>query len=143
MLGYIYTLNGKAIYWKSFKQHIMADFTCDVEYILTSDATKEAVWLQKFINELRVAPSLDGSILLYCNSTGTIAQTKESKSHQGTKHILPHYHLVWKIMDRGNIELQKIDRKENLTNPFTKALGVKEFEDYKSKMGIWYCTDWL
>ena len=46
-------------------------------------------------------------------------------------------------MDRGDIELQKIDRKENLANPFTKALGVKEFEVYRSKMGIRYCTDWL
>ena len=41
------------------------------------------------------------------------------------------------------MELQKIDGKENLTDPFTKALGVKVFEDYKSKMGIRYCTDWF
>ena len=66
----------------------MADSTCEVEYITASDAAKEAVWLWKFINELRVAPSLDGPILLYCDSIGAIAQAKEPKSDQWAKHIL-------------------------------------------------------
>ena len=88
-----------------------------------------------------MAPSLDGSVLLYCDSTDAIAQMKEPKSHQRTKHILHRYHLILEIVYRGNVKLQKIDRKENLIDPFTKALDVKEFEDYKSKMGIRYCTD--
>ena len=46
-------------------------------------------------------------------------------------------------MDRGDVDLQKIDGKENLADPFTKVLSVKEFNDYKLKMGIRYCTDWL
>ena len=48
MSGYIYTLNGEAICWKSFKQHTVADSTCVVEYIAAFDAMKEAVWLWKF-----------------------------------------------------------------------------------------------
>ena len=81
-------------------------------------------------------------MLLYCDSTGAIAQAKEPKSHHRTKHILCHYHLVREIVDRGDIDLQKIDRKENLADPFTKALGIKEFDDYSWKMGIRYHVDW-
>ena len=114
-----------------------------MEYIAASDVAKKAMWLQKFINELEVAPSLDGSVLLYCDSTSAFAQAKKSKSHQRTKHILCHYHLVWEIVDQDDIELQKINGKENLMDLFTKALDVKEFEDYKSKMDIRYCIDWL
>ena len=83
----------------------MADSVCEAEYIAASDAAKEAVWLRKFITELGVAPSLDGSVLLYCDSTGAIAQTKESKAHQRTKYILHRFHLVWEIVDRGDVEL--------------------------------------
>ena len=90
-----------------------------------------------------MTPSFDGPIMLYCDNTSAIAQAKELKSHQQTKHILHYYHLFWKIVDRSDIELQKIDGKENLTGPFTKALGVKEFEDYKSKIGIRYYTNWI
>ena len=46
-------------------------------------------------------------------------------------------------MNRGDVEHQKIDRKENLANPFTKALAIKEFDNHKSKMGIRYCAEWL
>ena len=59
----------------------MADSVCEAEYIATSDAAKEAVWLRKSITELRVAPSLDGLVLLYCDSTGAIAQAKELEAH--------------------------------------------------------------
>ena len=41
--GYIFTLNGGAICWKSSKQHTVADSVCEVEYIAASDAAKIAV----------------------------------------------------------------------------------------------------
>ena len=80
MSGFIFTLNGGAIWWKSFKQHTVADSVCEVEYVAASDAAKEAVWLKKFNTELGVAPSLIGPVLLYCDSSGAIAQAKESLS---------------------------------------------------------------
>ena len=72
----------------------MADSVCEVEYIAASDAAKEAVWLQKFIIELGVVPSINGPVLLYCDSSSAIAQTKEPKSNYRTKHILCRNHLV-------------------------------------------------
>ena len=74
---------------------------------------------------------------------GAIAQAKEPKAHQWMKHILCHFYLVREIVDRGDIDLQKIDKKENLTDPFTKALEIKEFDNHKSKMGIRYYAEWL
>ena len=121
----------------------MADSVCEVEYIAASDAAKEAVWLQKFIIELGVVPSINGPVLLYCDSSSAIAQVKEPKSHHRTKHILCRYHLVREIVNRGDIKLQKINEKENLADPFTKTLRIKEFDDFKWKMGIRYCSEWL
>ena len=121
----------------------MVDSVCEVEYVAASEVAKKAIWLWKFIDELGVAPSIDGPILLYCDNTGAIAQAKELRFHQHTKHILHRYYLIRKIMDWGDVNLQKIDGRENLINPFTKALRIKKFDDHKSKMGIRYCTDWL
>ena len=44
MSGYIFILNGGAIYWNNFKQHTVADSICEAEYIAASNATKKAVW---------------------------------------------------------------------------------------------------
>ena len=105
MSEFIFTLNGGAVCWKSSKQHTVADSVCETEYIAASDAAKVAVWLRKFITELGVAPSLVGPVLLYCDNSGAIAQTKEPKAHQRTKHILHRYHLIWEIVDRGDVDL--------------------------------------
>ena len=121
----------------------MANSTCEAKYITASDATKKAMWLRKLISELEVAPFFDGPILLYYDSTGTIIQAKESKSHQCTKHILHCYHLIREIVERDDVELQKIDGKKNLIDSFTKALGIKEFDEHKWKMRIRYCINWL
>ena len=99
--------------------------------------------MRKFICELEVVSSVEGPALLYCDSTSAIAQAKKSKFHQRTKHILRRYHLVHEIVDRDDIELLKIDGKKSLTDPFTKALNDKEFDDHKWKMGIRYSPDWL
>ncbi|KAJ9566455.1 hypothetical protein OSB04_002421 [Centaurea solstitialis] len=47
--GYVFTLNGGAISWKSSKQDTIADSTTEAEYIAASDAAKEAVWLRNFL----------------------------------------------------------------------------------------------
>ena len=61
--------------------------------------------------------------------------------HRMLQHILHCYHLVQEIVNQDDVDLQKIDEKENLANPFTKALKIKEFDDFKWKMGIRYCPD--
>ena len=90
-----------------------------------------------------MVPSINDPFLLYYDNIGTIAQAKEPKSHHKIKHVLCHYHLIREIMEWGDINLQNIDGKENLTGPLTKALFVKEFDYHKSKMGIRHCTNWL
>ena len=47
--GYIFTLCGGAVSWKSSKQETTADSTTESEYIAASEAAKEAVWIKKFI----------------------------------------------------------------------------------------------
>ena len=128
---------------KKFQATYCGRFCMRAEYIAALDAAKKAVWLRKFIIKLGVIPSIDGLVLLYYDSSSTIAQAKEPKSHHRTKHVLCRYHLVQEIMNQDDVELQKIDGKENLTDPLTKALKIKEFDDFKWKMDIRYCPDWL
>ncbi|KAJ9566384.1 hypothetical protein OSB04_002350 [Centaurea solstitialis] len=71
--GYVFTLNGGAISWKSLKQDTIADSTTEAEYIAASDAAKEAVWLRNFISDLRVVASISRPIDIYCDNSGAVA----------------------------------------------------------------------
>ncbi|XP_070007341.1 secreted RxLR effector protein 161-like [Nicotiana sylvestris] len=46
--GYVFTLNGGAVSWKSSKQARVADSVIEAEYIAASEATKEVVWMKRF-----------------------------------------------------------------------------------------------
>ena len=84
------------------------DSTTEAEYIAASDAAKEAVWIKKFINELGVVPSIVGPIPLYCDNNGAIAQVKEPRSHQRSKHVLRRYHLIREIIGRQDVKIERV-----------------------------------
>ena len=67
MLGYVFILNEGAIYWKSFKQHTVADSICEAEYIAASDAAKEACSCRSLSPSLELHPLL--MVLFYCIMT--------------------------------------------------------------------------
>lgn len=78
-----------------------------------------------------MVPSKEESVPLLCDNNGAIAQAKEPRSHQKSKHILRRYHLIREIIERGDVKIEKVDGKRNTTIPFTKALGTKEFDKHK------------
>ncbi|KAK8576145.1 hypothetical protein V6N13_090622 [Hibiscus sabdariffa] len=59
-----------------------------------SEATKEIVWIKKFISELGVIPSISDAVGLYCDNNGAIAQAKKPRSHHGPKHTFKCFYLI-------------------------------------------------
>ncbi|GJV01883.1 putative retrotransposon ty1-copia subclass protein [Tanacetum coccineum] len=51
-----------AVDWKSIKQSIFATSSAKAEYIAASDASKEAVWVRKFISRMGVVPIIEEPI---------------------------------------------------------------------------------
>nr|GEV70722.1 hypothetical protein [Tanacetum cinerariifolium] len=62
-----------SIMYASVKQSIFATLSAEAEYIATFDASKEAVWVRKFIFGLGVVPTIKEPISMYCDNTGAIA----------------------------------------------------------------------
>ncbi len=75
------------------------------------------MWARKFIGELRVVPSVAGPITFYCDSTGAIAQAKEPKSHNRSKHVLREYHIIREFVDRLEIAIVKIPSEDSVVDP--------------------------
>ena len=109
----------------------------------TGMATKEAVWLWKFIDELGVVPSIVDPIDLYCDSTGVIALAKEPRSHQQSKHILQKYHLIREFVAWRDIHLCKVLTLENIADPLTKALLQQKHDGHTTSMGVCHMGNWL
>ena len=55
--GFVFTLGGEAVIWRSIKQSCIVDSTMEAEYVAACEAAKEVVWLRQFLIDLEVVPS--------------------------------------------------------------------------------------
>ena len=113
--------------WKCSKQPTTADSTIEAEYIAVSDTAKEVVWLKKLIIDLGVVPTISDPIPLLCDNNGAIAQAKEPRSHQKSKHILRRFHLIREIVARRDVVVERVSSADNVTDPLTKPLAQEVF----------------
>ena len=59
---------------------------------------------------------------MYCDNNRAIAQAKEPRSHQRSKHVLKRYHLIRDIIGRHDVIIEKVATYHNVVDPLTKPL---------------------
>nr|GFB08325.1 retrovirus-related Pol polyprotein from transposon TNT 1-94 [Tanacetum cinerariifolium] len=128
--GYVFLLNGGAVDWKSAKQSIFATSSAEAEYITAFDASKEAVWVRKFISGLRVVPIIEEPISMYCDNTEAITIANESGITKGARHFRTKVHYLREVIELGDIKLEKVHTDDNLGDPFTKALAFLKHSEH-------------
>nr|GEW60701.1 retrotransposon protein, putative, Ty1-copia subclass [Tanacetum cinerariifolium] len=121
--GYVFVLNGGDVDWKSAKQSIFATSPAEVEYIVAFDASKEAVWVRKFIYGLGVVSTIKEPISMYYDYTGVITIANESGITKGARHFHAKVHYLHEVIEYGDVKLEKVHTYDNLADPFTKALA--------------------
>ena len=89
-----------------------------------------------------VVPSIQNSIPLHCDNTGVVAQAKDLRAHQKSKHVERKYHIIREIVSRGDVVVCKIRSEDNVADPLTKAIPPKLFDKHVEAMGIRYNRNW-
>jgi hypothetical protein len=82
--GYVFTIGGTTISWILKLQKVVALSTTEAEYVAATEASKEMIWLQRFMEELGKKQE---NSRLYCDSESAIHLAKNSSFHSKTKHI--------------------------------------------------------
>ncbi|GJZ83994.1 retrotransposon protein, putative, ty1-copia subclass [Tanacetum coccineum] len=134
--GYVFVLNRGAVDWKSVKQSIFATSSAEAEYIAAYDASKEAVWVRKFISGLGVVPIIEEPINMYCDNTGAITIANESGITKGARHFRAKVHYLREVIEFGDIKLEKVHTDDNLADPFTKALAFPKHSEHTKNIGM-------
>jgi hypothetical protein len=89
--GYVFTIGGTRVSWISKLQKVVALSTTEAEYVAATEASKEMIWLQRFMEELERSRRMNK---LYCDSQSAIHLAKNSSFHSNTKHIQLRYHFI-------------------------------------------------
>nr|GEV10484.1 hypothetical protein [Tanacetum cinerariifolium] len=136
LTGYVFVLNGGAIDWKSARQSIFATLSAEAKYITAFDASKEAIWVRKFISGLGVVPTIEEPISMYCDNTEAIAIANESGITKGARHFRAKVHYLRTVIEYGDIKLEKVHTDDNLADPFTKALAFPKHSERTRNIGM-------
>lgn len=119
--SYVFTLGGSCISWKSQLQPIVALSTTESEYIVITEAMKEALWLKGVAGELKF---LKDPVVVCSDSQSAIQVCKNPVFHDKTKHIDVRFHFIRDIVEKGEVLLEKIHTDRNPADMGTKCLSV-------------------
>ncbi|CAH1444382.1 unnamed protein product [Lactuca virosa] len=134
--GWVFTLNGGAISWKSSKQETVADSTCESEHIAASEAAEEAIWLKNFIGDLGVVPAIKEPIEIFCDIESAVALAKEPRDHGRSRHIDRKYHFIRHRIEEGLLVAKRVSSDENPADPLTKGLGRVKHLQHARRIGL-------
>ncbi|KAL5742036.1 hypothetical protein ACOSP7_028768 [Xanthoceras sorbifolium] len=131
--GYVYTLGGTAVSWVSQLQKIVALSTTEAEYVAVTEASKEMVWLQSFLEELGKKQEDN---VLYCDSQSAIHLAKNPSFHSRTKHIQLRYHFIRSLLKDGILKLEKISGAQNPADMLTKTVTTDKLKLCSASVGL-------
>ncbi|GJS59305.1 retrotransposon protein, putative, ty1-copia subclass [Tanacetum coccineum] len=140
----IYRDRSRLVDWLcDIKRELRVSCYTDAGYLRMLITTKssdldivEAVWVRKFISGLGVVPTIEKPINMYCDNTGAIAIVNESRITKGARHFRAKVHYLRKVIEFGDIKLEKVHTDDNLADPFTKALAFPKHSELTRNIGM-------
>jgi hypothetical protein len=112
----------------------VASSSAEAEYMATSLAACEALWLRKLFFGL-FDVELETTVIHFDNQSG-IRLSENPVFHDRSKHIDIHYHFLRDCVQKGVVRLQYIRTDDQMAEIFTKALSRQKFEKFRDKMGL-------
>ena len=135
--GYVFMLCGAPIVWRSRLQPIVAQSTCEAEYVAANAVAREAEWCKQVYDDLlggNVGVDAKKPLTVREDNEACILLAKQFMVSQRTKHIRIRYHYVRQQVRDGLIELQYIRSEDNTADLFTKALKPHLYKAHRDTL---------
>ena len=135
--GYVFTLGGGAVSWRSCKQTILTRSTMEAELTALETATAEAEWLRDLLMDLPVVEKPLPAILMNCDNQTVIVKVNNSKDNaKSSRQVKRRLKSVRKMRSSGVITVTYIQTDKNLADPFTKGLSQNVIDNASRETGL-------
>ena len=123
--GVVFNFCRAAVSWSSKKQPTVALSSCEAELMALSEAAKEAMYLQDFLEELGLSSGQPMSLGCDNQAAGDLAYNPEH--HQRTKHIARRHFFVREAVEDMRLVVPFVSTVDNMADFFTKPLAPHDF----------------
>nr|KYP66622.1 Copia protein [Cajanus cajan] len=132
--GYLFKFLGVPISWSSKKQSVVAQSSCEAEYIAAASAACQAAWIRFLLKDLKV--KLNSTVKLQVDNKYAINLASNPIAHGRTKHIETKFHYIRDQVEKKKIELQYCSTEQQAGDVLTKALGGHKFKMMRELLGV-------
>jgi Reverse transcriptase (RNA-dependent DNA polymerase) len=129
--GYIIFLDNNPIIWNSKKQNTTAQSTVESEYIGTSFAAREVMWIKQRLDEINIEYETP---IIYNDNQSTINAIKNRSISKYSKHIRVKYHYIRELYHNNEIRLEYMATDDMIADIFTKPLCKPKFEKHRNSL---------
>jgi hypothetical protein len=131
--GYITTIDGAPLNWKSTQQKVTALSSSEAEYMALSECAREIKFMQNIAQEI---PDILNwkSIHVNVDNTCAIAYAENESTHKRSKHIDVRYHFIRDLIEEERISLSYIKSEDNTADLLTKPLGKVQHYQHTNKV---------
>ena len=112
----------------------MALSTAEAEYMATSTATREAIWLRKLLAGL--FGQIPRPTMIHCDNQSCTQMSVNLVFHDKTKHREIRYHYICDMVRKGVVELQYVPVDDQTADVLTKPLLRTNFEQFRRRLGV-------
>ena len=107
--------------------------TTEAEYVASTEASKEMIWWQRFMEELGKKQE---NSRIYSDIQSAIHLSKNSAFHSKTKQIQLKYHFIISILDEELLKLEKIHTSQNPADMLKKGVTREKLSSYSVSVGL-------
>jgi hypothetical protein len=134
----MFFLDDFLVSWQSLKQKVVALSSCEAEYIATTTAATQALWLSRMLAEF-LGRKVD-VVELKVDSKSALALAKNLVFHKRSKHIRIKYHFIRNCLEDGSTKASHIANTDQLANILTKSQGKSKFQEMRERIGLQQIT---
>ncbi|XP_073057052.1 secreted RxLR effector protein 161-like [Primulina eburnea] len=121
--GFVFTLGGAAIAWKSSKQTVIARSTMEYEFIALDKCGEEAEWLRHFLEDVPGWEKPVPAICIHCDSQSAIGRAQNNMYNGKSRHVRRRHNTIRQLLSTGIISVDYVKSKDNIADPLTKGLN--------------------
>nr|GEV28696.1 transposase, MuDR, MULE transposase domain protein [Tanacetum cinerariifolium] len=104
------------------------------------DASKEAVWIRKFISGLGIVPTIEKPISMYCDNNGSIAIAKDDGVTKCARHFRVKVHYFRETIKLGDMTIS-VGNNSVFRRSFKKKLTGPNFIDWYRQLHLVLSTE--
>ena len=131
--AYVMMLGGGAVSWKSKRQESVALSSTEAEFMASTAACKEVMWMKDFLSELGFH---QGTVRMYSDNQSSIKVMKNPVGHSRMKHIELQAYYVRDLIQKEEVEFVFCSTDVQVADSLTKGVPKEKVQLCNKLMGL-------